>query len=646
MELPPRIIWALPAAYLLLLVPGRIGWLVSPLPSFALGPGQVTVGVVAVLALMALQLWIVLPQVQSPPAWLLAGQALLTFGPYAVLGSAWGPIAGLLASAVLLMLAAPISWLLFALVVLADTAMGVLVPPESALSVSRGVFHFLADLTVGLSLFALTRLAELVGRVRAAGEELAALEVARDRLLLARTLRAKLGGALSAIIASGRRELHRLRPAATGRAGAELAEIGELARQGLADARAIADANRTLDLTAEHLPATPTPAAGQPREPTAIVPRLAWWMLLATTLTYSGLVINNMAQGGDGVVPPTSGFDWAVVLVALPVAVGLQLYHGAPRLDGSTPRAWPWTLASHLLVTFALVGVLGTHAVAPAILALGAGLVRIRPPWSWVLLGTGTLVVAVPPTPLYPGLGGHLYLGASVLWGSLAVYAFCRIPDVTRLLHQTRHELAQAAVVRERLRVARDVHDLLGFRLSAINLKADLAAGLTGDDPATARTHLHELVQTAEDALGEVRAITDAPADLALREEAAAARSLLNTAGVEATLDLPTATLPAGVDTVLATVVREAVTNVIRHAAAHTCAITITDDDGVVTLRVTNDGATPRTAPPVPAGRAGTGLVNLTTRCEAAGGSLTADTYDDTFTVLAEIPTDNLAPTG
>lgn len=646
MELPPRIIWALPAAYLLLLVPARIGWLVESDPDVP-GPGPATVGVVAVVGLIALQLLIVLPQVElTRPEWLLAGQALLTFGPYAVLGSAWGPIAGLLASAVLLTLPAPRSWLLFALVVLGDTAVVALAFPElGPRTTGVSVSYFLTNLNVGLSLFVLTRLAELVGRARAAGEELAALEVARERLLLARTLRAKLGGALSAIIAGGRRELHRLRPTAAGRAGSELTKIGELARHGLADARAIADAHRTLDRTAERT--SSALAAGQPRQPTTIAPRLAWWMLFAAALIYSGFVINNLTYGDYwAAIPPTSGSEWAAAFIALPVAVALQLYHGAPRPDGSTPRAWPWTLAIHLLVTFALVGYLGSVANAPAILALGAAFARMRPPWSWILVMTGMLILAVPPNPVFPGLGGQLYLGAAVLWGTLAVYAYCRIPDVTRLLHQTRHELAQAAVVRERLRVARDVHDLLGFRLSAINLKADLAAGLAGDDPATARTHLHELVQTAEDALGEVRAITDAPADLALREEAAAARSLLNTAGVEATLDLPTATLPAGVDTVLATVVREAVTNVIRHAAAHTCAITITDGDGVATLRVTNDGATPRTAPPVPPGRAGTGLVNLTTRCEAAGGSLTADTYDDTFTVLAEIPTDNLAPTG
>lgn len=640
MGLPPRIIWVLPAAYVVLLVPLRIGYMVvSPNPDMP-GAGPAGVGVAAIVALVALQLLIVLPQVRRPrPGWLLAGQAVLTFGPYAVLGSAWGPIAGMLASAVLLTLAAPLSWLLFALVVLGDTAVVTLAFPETVPPTRIG--YVLVDLNVGLSLFALTRLAKLAGRAHNAGEELAALEVARDRLQVARDLRAKLGGTLAAIIAHGRQQPHRPRPAAVGHAGGGLTEIGELARQGLADARTIADAHRTIDLTAEHTSATAVPAAGRPREPTTIAPRLAWWMLLATVaVIYPAFLVNNLTYNR----PPTSGSDWAAAMVALPVAVALQLYHGAPRLDGSTPRAWPWTLAAHLLVTFALVGYVGRHAAGPAVLALGAVLVRVRLPWSWVMVTTGMLVLAVPPTTAFPGFSGQFYVGAWALWGALAVYAYCLLPDVTRHLHDARHRLARTAVVRERLRISRDIHDRLGFHLSAINLKADLAARLAGD-PAASRTHLHELVQTADEALGEVRAITHAPADLTLHDEAAAARAVLHAAGIDTHLDLPATPLPAGVDTVLATVVREAVTNVIRHAAARTCTITATVDDGVVRLQATNDGATVRAAPAAPRDRVGTGLANLTARCEASGGHLTTHTHGDTFTVRAEIPTDNATPT-
>ncbi|MFD1930967.1 MULTISPECIES: sensor histidine kinase [Nonomuraea] len=133
----------------------------------------------------------------------------------------------------------------------------------------------------------------------------------------------------------------------------------------------------------------------------------------------------------------------------------------------------------------------------------------------------------------------------------------------------------------------------------------------------------------AEQALVDVRSITGHPALLSLREEAATARSMLAAAGVEVTVDLPPVRLLPEVDSLMAVVLREAVTNVVRHARATRCAITVCD---AVRLTVSNDGAT---ASPL---REGTGLTNLSRRLEEAGGRLAVERDEGRFTLTAEVP--------
>jgi two-component system, NarL family, sensor histidine kinase DesK len=182
------------------------------------------------------------------------------------------------------------------------------------------------------------------------------------------------------------------------------------------------------------------------------------------------------------------------------------------------------------------------------------------------------------------------------------------------------------AVLAERLRVARDVHDLLGLGLSAIALKADLIGRLIGRDDARAAAEIAEMGRICAHARADIRLVAEAGGDMPLDAELAAAREILASAGVNVRADIGTGPLPPVADAVLAPVLREAVTNILRHSAATACTIEATTADGALRLHVSNDGVPDQAAAGDYAawraadGGTGSGLANLTTRVRAAGG--------------------------
>ncbi|WP_405678385.1 histidine kinase [Streptomyces sp. NBC_01511] len=181
-------------------------------------------------------------------------------------------------------------------------------------------------------------------------------------------------------------------------------------------------------------------------------------------------------------------------------------------------------------------------------------------------------------------------------------------------------------VVRERLRFARDLHDLLGPRLSAVTLQCELARRMMDSRPQTAREELDRALSGMREVMAEVRQVAHGYHCLSLETEADATLAVLRSAGIRATAQLPPEPLPAPVQTVLATVIREAAANVLRHSRAGRCRTTVELLDGAVRLTMTNDGVS-KAAPPAAPGfadlPAGMGLRSLTERVEAVGGRLT-----------------------
>ncbi|MEU4541234.1 histidine kinase [Streptosporangium sp. NPDC023825] len=618
MKLEPQAARALVAVMLLALLGGRLGQIVH---SAAGSPHRVTAALL-VVALIAVHGLLVLRE-RTRPGPLVAVEAVLTFGSFLVVGDIWGPVAGVLGSAVLLTLAAPASWLLFALVVAADTGISYLYYQDAVAVAARTV----TDLNVGLTLFALVVLADRVRLASAQRRRLAELAVARDRLDTVDRLGETIGADLLAIVDSvrGLGAAMTAGPEATGTARVlrpdeiwtGLTGVVRRARRSLAAAREIADTHRRT------LPA-PGPAESAP---VPVMFRFAWWTLLLVVVNYTAITLANLTQNRS---PGTAG--WAVAVAVLVVSGGLQLYHGAPRRDASAPRAWPWTLSAHALLLAAGVAMYGLALIPPAFLAVGAAMVRMRPRPSLVVGGLSLLGLALLPDP--DPITSRLYWLSGLVMGAASAYSLCRLPEVTRRLNETGDRLARMAVQQARLRVARDVHDLLGSGLSAIVLKGELAARLLESDPGRARQEVRELLPVARRTLGEVRAITGPPARLVFADELAAARSLLEAAGVRLSADVAVP-LPAGADTLLATVLREAVTNVVRHSRAGLARVETARQDGMVRLRVSNDGLGRR---PEPSARRGTGLDNLAERAVEAGGRLVAGPEGDLFVLTAEVP--------
>lgn len=212
-----------------------------------------------------------------------------------------------------------------------------------------------------------------------------------------------------------------------------------------------------------------------------------------------------------------------------------------------------------------------------------------------------------------------------------------RLPWLAHEMERLRGDLARMAAVQERVRVARDVHDLLGLGLSAIALKADLTGALIGRDDTRAAAEIQELGRICATARADVRRVTGEGARLALADEIVTARQLLAASGLGVRADAPPGPVPAVADEVLAPVLREAVANVLRHSCATVCTIELAADQCKMQLRVSNDGV-----PQEPAahhnGSRGHGLANLDARVRAVGGQLTSNIADGRFELIAEIP--------
>lgn len=191
-----------------------------------------------------------------------------------------------------------------------------------------------------------------------------------------------------------------------------------------------------------------------------------------------------------------------------------------------------------------------------------------------------------------------------------------------RALAEARQENARLAIQEERNRMARDVHDILGHSLTVITVKAELAARLLDVSPERARAEVADLERLARDALADVRQAVAGFREMSLPAELVRARSSLAAAGIEA--DLPTAAdaVPTELRELCAWTLREGVTNVIRHSAATTCRVTL-DDHGIT---VSDNGSThvngSRAGDVTNHAGAGTGLIGLRERAEAAGAQL------------------------
>ncbi len=226
----------------------------------------------------------------------------------------------------------------------------------------------------------------------------------------------------------------------------------------------------------------------------------------------------------------------------------------------------------------------------------------------------------------------------------LDMIGFVRLSSALREVHAARAELARLAVMEERLRLARDLHDVLGQSLSLITLKSELAGRLVARDPTQAAHEMHEVERVARATLREVREAVAGYRQPQLISELDGARQLLDAAGIVCSIEHTAGVLSPAMDAVLAWTVREGVTNVIRHSRAHQCSIRVTRDAGIVRAEIVNDGER-GSAQADTRHQAGSGLAGLTERVRACGGAVTAEPHQPTgtggFRLWVDLPIPN-----
>ena len=342
-------------------------------------------------------------------------------------------------------------------------------------------------------------------------------------------------------------------------------------------------------------------------------PKTPYRAMIALTLAVAAIspVITSLGSVGAPARAPYGPAACGAALAALQVRTS----YAASR--GERPR-WAWPT---LLVTAALVYVpmhWYTWNWAGTQIMLGASALMLVPRRRLaVALAAAPVIGTLGYLTSYPE-GSFAFLmewwGISLTCGITALYGAARLVRVVSELQGARTELAELAIMRERLRVSRDLHDLAGQSLTAISLRGDLALALLERDRDAARAEMATLTATARNALHDVLTVTRDGATVDLRAEAEGARALLAAAGIETVVRLGDEAIPPGVRTVFAWALREGVTNVLRHSEATTCTITASRDR----LEIVNDGVRSRTP------GTGSGITGLAERARAFSGRVTS----------------------
>lgn len=330
---------------------------------------------------------------------------------------------------------------------------------------------------------------------------------------------------------------------------------------------------------------------------------IASTMIVAFATIYAALFIT--------IAPDSQRRDALIVLVLaalafpLPAAFGSSYWLPLLFVASAAVMVLPWRVGLG-----ALVGV--------NVYAIGCGLLL-----GWTSDELGDVVV-------------------SCALASTIVLTVSRLIRTIGALKVAEGQLAAAAVNEERLRFSRDLHDLLGHSLSTIVVKTELARRLVDVNPGRAVQETYDIERLAREALSDVRETVSGYRSLSLAQELDGAREALAAGGVTCTVTPADRALPARVEAILASGVREGVTNVLRHARATSCDIVLAASADAATLEVVDNGVGAEAATDLvaaPGDAPGSGLAGLSERLAAAGGSLISGSGPDGgFRLRAEIP--------
>lgn len=321
--------------------------------------------------------------------------------------------------------------------------------------------------------------------------------------------------------------------------------------------------------------------------------------------------------------PVSTAFDlhqdqaWRAAAVALAVTFSAN-YLGIFACAFAPARA---RLARLLLASVGVQAVLfclvaGEEGLLALVYVGAAGVVVLGV--RGLILGAGLIAGALVASALVPGWSLGAVGPFAIGMGTLASYGFVQLLQRNFQLQRAQQEIARLAVAEERSRFSRDLHDILGHSLTVITVKSELAGRLVETAPRRAAGEIADVERLAREALADVRTTVAGYRGLTVAGELSRARQALEAAGIEA--DLPNAVDDVEPDRreLFGWVIREGVTNVVRHSAARTCWVRVTSGS----VQLDDDGKGPG---PTRTEAAGHGLAGLRERVEAAGGELSSD---------------------
>jgi two-component system sensor histidine kinase DesK len=330
--------------------------------------------------------------------------------------------------------------------------------------------------------------------------------------------------------------------------------------------------------------------------------------------------------------------------------VTIQLWHSIAAARGERPRSWPWTLLALAALVYVPIPRYSYNWLATQAVLSASILMLLRPRWLAVTVAALSALGTIGYFPL--GYFFHFWrlrsswhaaaVAFEMIWWigipliAAVIYGGARLVLAAEELRAAHTDLAELTIAQERLRISRDLHDLIGQSLSAVALRGDLALLLLDTDPRAAEAEILTLTGTARDALHDVLTVTRNPGGADLGTETEGARALLAAAGIAATVDGVPDGLSPEVRVVFAWALREGVTNVLRHSEASECSIsTMQAPGGPPRMEIVNDGVHAGPA----AAFGGSGLTGLAERARAFAGEVTAGPLPGgRFRLLVDFP--------
>jgi len=348
--------------------------------------------------------------------------------------------------------------------------------------------------------------------------------------------------------------------------------------------------------------------------------RLGWWRYV-----FPGFWLIYLGQTASGVNQHASG--WVAVAGYLIIVAFAACYLAALPAGWGSHRTRFWWLYAATFGLLALELPIAHQDALVFCVYIAVLTVASQASWAAAMIAALVLLNLFAPV-VVQSWGGQVdwQQGITVLLVAFAMYAFFVIIRSNAQLAAARAEVARLAAENERTRIARDLHDLLGHSLTTITVKAGLAKRLAELDPERAAAEMAEVEQLSRSSLADVRAAISGYRDVTLVGELASAREVLRAAGVQAELPGAVDIVDPSLHELFGWVIREGVTNVVRHARASRCTISV----GPNWITIDDNGR---------GGIAGVGngLTGLRERVEAAGGALATSGRIDGWRLRVDI---------